>query len=278
MSNLFCMILDPTPMWALEIALVQALRSTFHYSCCIIPLNLQNDLPIKTQLLQPIRRTLYWTNLESCIATQTQSGMMSRNLMNYSALFLLIQLVSCKLCTDEVCCTPECGKCGGPGCGSRTGGPSECCSSHILNSGRDCSKDKPPCVRLQSSASAPSSTLSNSAGTGNERICRSGVCCPSICRQCAGPGCGSRPGGKNNCCAKVIAKTKRSCTIHPPPCVVPVEPGPTCISKVCCGKNCGRCGGEGCSIRPGGKLECCMSHILEHQPKCSKSRKFACVL
>ena len=31
--------------------------------------------------------------------------------------------------------------------------------------------------------------------------------------------------------------------------------------KVCCGNECGQCGGNGCKDRPGGKTSCCASFI-----------------
>ena len=37
-----------------------------------------------------------------------------------------------------VCCRASCGKCGGPGCSTRPGGPSRCCPLAILRAGRTC--------------------------------------------------------------------------------------------------------------------------------------------
>ncbi len=53
------------------------------------------------------------------------------------------------ICTDEVCCGATCGECGGDGCGSRSGGGSECCSGPILSSGVYCegkSGENAPCI------------------------------------------------------------------------------------------------------------------------------------
>jgi hypothetical protein len=45
-----------------------------------------------------------------------------------------------------VCCPPGCGTCGGTGCSGRPGGPANCCSGAILNSGVSCADSMPPCV------------------------------------------------------------------------------------------------------------------------------------
>jgi len=44
------------------------------------------------------------------------------------------------------CCHPSCGECGGDECASRNGGESNCCTSNIVKSFRDCSLVGPPCV------------------------------------------------------------------------------------------------------------------------------------
>ena len=65
-----------------------------------------------------------------------------------------------------------------------------------------------------------------------------------------------------NCCSSTAEG--RSCGNKPPPCVT-VDP--TCsrsdhiqsaIGPYCCDAECGACGGEGCSSRPGG-MNCCSS-------------------
>ncbi|MBL8949554.1 MAG: glycoside hydrolase family 16 protein [Myxococcaceae bacterium] len=45
-----------------------------------------------------------------------------------------------------VCCAASCGTCGGPGCGQRPGGTSNCCGGAILAADRWCSGSTPPCV------------------------------------------------------------------------------------------------------------------------------------
>ena len=44
------------------------------------------------------------------------------------------------------CCLASCGECGGRGCSSRSGGRDGCCTSAILNAGRSCLTNPPPCV------------------------------------------------------------------------------------------------------------------------------------
>ena len=44
-------------------------------------------------------------------------------------------------------------------------------------------------------------------------------------------------------------------------------------SKVCCAKKCGKCGGRGCSKRPGGAKACCAGRIKR---ECGPKRKAPC--
>jgi hypothetical protein len=45
-----------------------------------------------------------------------------------------------------VCCSSQCGSCGGKGCSARPGGAVGCCGDSIEKSGRSCSKTGPPCI------------------------------------------------------------------------------------------------------------------------------------
>lgn len=48
---------------------------------------------------------------------------------------------------DSACCASSCGKCGGIGCSSRSGGADACCTSNIIaDSEKTCDKYPPPCV------------------------------------------------------------------------------------------------------------------------------------
>ncbi|KAG5180985.1 glycoside hydrolase superfamily [Tribonema minus] len=47
---------------------------------------------------------------------------------------------------QTACCPLECTTCGGPGCNALPGGAEACCTSAVLNSGRQCSVDDAPCA------------------------------------------------------------------------------------------------------------------------------------
>ena len=46
-----------------------------------------------------------------------------------------------------------------------------------------------------------------------------GVCCAQSCGTCGGPECGSREGGRENCCVSVISPENKNCNGNLPPCV-----------------------------------------------------------
>ena len=46
-----------------------------------------------------------------------------------------------------------------------------------------------------------------------------GVCCAASCGTCGGPECGSRDGGRENCCVTVISPVNKNCDKNLPPCV-----------------------------------------------------------
>lgn len=111
------------------------------------------------------------------------------------------------VCTSKVCCLRSCGECGGSGCGGRPGGKNGCCVSTIEESGRLCGRDARPCV-LPKKTSKP------------KMLCTKTVCCLPICGSCGGKGCGRRPGGKQNCCTKIIMDSRRRCKSWAPPCII----------------------------------------------------------
>lgn len=60
----------------------------------------------------------------------------------------------------------------------------------------------------------------------------------------------------------------------------PVLPDPTCINgisqtsnsyRVCCDINCGICGGNNCSLRPGGSSKCCATNIITSNITCNQT-------
>lgn len=50
-------------------------------------------------------------------------------------------------------------------------------------------------------------------------ICSGSVCCPTMCGQCGGSKCQTRPGGGDNCCHSLIKKSGKSCANNGPPCI-----------------------------------------------------------
>ena len=48
---------------------------------------------------------------------------------------------------------------------------------------------------------------------------------------------------------------------------------PNSSGSVCCGKNCGTCGGSGCRNRPGGATKCCSGEITK---TCGLNQKAPC--
>lgn len=173
------------------------------------------------------------------------------------------------------CCPLECGECAGAGCGSRPGGAENCCSGAIQDSARLCSEVGPPCIIGDLPPPPPP-----------DPECATGVaagtnCCPLECGTCGGPGCGSRPGGADNCCSEAIQAAGVLCSGSAPPCILaepvpPQPPDPDCATGVaagttCCVAVCGECAGAGCGSRPGGAANCCSEAIVDSGRLCSES-------
>ncbi|CAM9751774.1 unnamed protein product [Ascophyllum nodosum] len=168
--------------------------------------------------------------------------------------------------TGDVCCSIECGRCGGSGCGDLPGGNDFCCTGRISTSGSPCSEvDEAPCFL-----------------TGGMHQC--GLC--------GGVGCSSAPGGKDSCCTSAILTTGSPCSdVGEAPCFISNSSGTsmatcTCsngfpgIQKgdVCCDMECGLCGGVGCSSAPGGADSCCTSSILANGTSCSDVDEAPCFI
>ena len=125
-----------------------------------------------------------------------------------------LNLVGCLGLFDEstsVCCPETCGRCGGAGCPDLEGGPSNCCTSDILENEENfyCSDtNPPPCV------------VRDCLGLFDEST---SVCCPETCGRCGGEGCSGLEGGRFNCCTSDILENEENyyCSdTNPPPCVV----------------------------------------------------------
>ena len=63
----------------------------------------------------------------------------------------------------EACCHMSCGECGGVGCGSRPGGASACCLSHIDRAQDSCDSHGPPCVLSAAAATADGAGMHGNA-------------------------------------------------------------------------------------------------------------------
>ena len=50
------------------------------------------------------------------------------------------------LIKNNICCSSECGICGGVGCGARPGKGSNCCGEQIVPTGVSCNDDTAPCI------------------------------------------------------------------------------------------------------------------------------------
>jgi len=88
-------------------------------------------------------------------------------------------------------------------------------------------------------------------------------CCPKSCQTCGGSGCSRRDGGAENCCPSKIGNTtcvnaaSVACKLLRPPVQWCKDGVKNEKGTQCCAASCGQCGGEGCSHRTGGKLNCC---------------------
>merc|ERR1711997_1211303 len=104
------------------------------------------------------------------------------------------------------------------------------------------------------------------------------ACCPKSCGACGGAGCSNRPGGASSCCGGDVANSGISCDVSSAPCAITQIPSagdPKCENgilsvsgKACCAKNCGACGGGGCSNRPGGSSKCCGGPVTKSGISC----------
>ena len=113
----------------------------------------------------------------------------------------------------DICCSEECGICGGSQCGLLPGGPEKCCGTVISNSGISCDEYEAPCI------------LSEPVVVGSDPTCEFGIikdniCCSPECGECGGQGCGSRPGGGSDCCGGPIVSKGLSCEDNVAPCVI----------------------------------------------------------
>ena len=129
------------------------------------------------------------------------------------------------------------------------------------------------------------------------------VCCAKSCGTCGGPGCASRPGGRQACCAAGISRKlgeDRWCRKRPAnaPCFIrntmgysaacargidghrclPCMRGAVSNGSECCASSCGSCSDDGgaCMQRAGGGAACCPHVITAKAKLCKSSRHVGC--
>lgn len=94
------------------------------------------------------------------------------------------------ICTSKVCCSAQCGTCGGEGCNQLPGGANMCCEGRILEKGRKCDQSHTEgCIRT------PFTPFP---------ILKDNVYCAASCGTCGGHECAHRPGGMYKCCVDKI--------------------------------------------------------------------------
>lgn len=102
------------------------------------------------------------------------------------------------------------------------------------------------------------------------------ICCPKHCGTCKMKNCKHKG---EDCCPKTIRQDAGSCDTFPAPCVMSRKhttgPDEKCKfgvkkKKICCLKECGKCGGKGCGKRMKNNV-CCKSTVKKMRRKCSRT-------
>eukprot|EP01060_Flectonema_neradi_P040759 TRINITY_DN940_c0_g2_i4.p1 TRINITY_DN940_c0_g2~~TRINITY_DN940_c0_g2_i4.p1 ORF type:complete len:2437 (+),score=543.61 TRINITY_DN940_c0_g2_i4:265-7575(+) len=178
------------------------------------------------------------------------------------------------ICQDEscaVCCSGQCGVCGGPTCASDPAGSDKCCPESIQNNQNQsyCSNTtSAPCIR--------SSKCSDFGGICKDDLCT--VCCSPECSTCGDCSLDDR----GSCCEATIAKDGQQCSATvSAPCVRASTPclayGGICSDALCtscCHEDCQICGGPTCHLDPLGASSCCPKTIEAAGEHCSPSPNF----
>lgn len=123
------------------------------------------------------------------------------------------------------CCKKQCGKCGGPGCGSFAPGE-KCCVSLVDQLKKSCDNSTPPCTpSIDLSQTTPTTSPPTTSG---DPKCATGIfgknsktnqlaCCKNVCGKCGGSGCSKFAPGEL-CCISSVFNQKLSCDTNMPPC------------------------------------------------------------
>ncbi|CAM9469864.1 unnamed protein product [Sphacelaria rigidula] len=194
----------------------------------------------------------------------------------------------------DVCCSLECGFCGGAQCGlqNTTNGPFDCCVTEIKASNILCSESGAAPCNLEATSASSNSTCDN--GLTGVQDPSSDVCCPIVCGdECGGEGCGTIVGtSPSDCCYQSIIDSGRDCAVTmEAPCfdTTVAQSNTTCsngyegvedpIKGVCCNPACPTCGGLGCGDYPGlSSSDCCSGTIASFGDQCEDVAQAPCVL
>jgi hypothetical protein len=178
--------------------------------------------------------TMAATTVRSPITTAAPAAIDAvEELQKLHALDAMIVGVRCGFSTpkgvmDKVtgaCCPMECLVCDDDAsCAMRSGGAEACCASNVKQANVPCtSHQPPPCslAHLISAAQATPAPPPQCADGGIASTDGTGVCCASICGECASDEvCERRNGGRVMCCPATIRKLGVDCaTSNTPPCV-----------------------------------------------------------
>ncbi|CAM9115958.1 unnamed protein product [Ectocarpus sp. 6 AP-2014] len=195
----------------------------------------------------------------------------------------------------DVCCTLECGTCGGVGCtpaNTSSLTANDCCATEISESGVMCSDTGvAPCILSTVAASADSVCDNGQTGVQDPDT---DVCCPLECGEsCGGEGCGTIPGvDASQCCASIIEQSGIVCGdgIEAPCTQVAVAVADSVCSNgfpgienedasVCCDAACNVCGGSTCGNVAGlTGADCCTGTIITNDELCSVKGSAPCVV
>ncbi|CAM9694516.1 unnamed protein product [Pylaiella littoralis] len=196
--------------------------------------------------------------------------------------------------SEDICCTLECGVCGGEGCNpgnSSTLTAFDCCTAEIESTGVMCiDTQAAPCI-LSTPAASNDSTCEN--GQTGVQDPDTDVCCPLDCGDfCGGGGCGTIPGvDGSQCCASAILDSGILCGdgVQPPCAIVTLAENDTTCSNglpgvesdnlICCVAACGTCGGQNCGDVAGFTGDdCCIENIEANNELCSDKGFAPCVV
>jgi len=81
-----------------------------------------------------------------------------------------------------------------------------------------------PSLSPSSTPTQPQTSIPITPGSCPHSIFNKDICCNEACGTCGGSGCGSRPGGGDNCCSGKIRDSRVMCIDSDPPCIISEDP------------------------------------------------------